>query len=500
MKLKIGAKIALGYAVILTFMLVISAVVYVNVNQVNENFDWVVHTDDVLRNAEQLKKLVVDMETGQRGFVITGKDNFLEPFHNGQRDFARIMKAQKKLVDDNPKQVARLVEIERIVAKWKKIAAGPEIAMRRKVVKGEAKMKAAIAMILAETGKNVMDKLRIQFESFIKEEVTLMDQRKEATASLVTLTQTLMLFLTGLAIIIGGLVAYLIIRSITRPLKVVVDGIEKIAKGDLTVQQIEVKSKDEIGILGLSFNQMSTSLKDLVLKIQESSRTLSSTSTQFSSVGDQLASSANQMAEQASTSASGAQEMINTINEVAKSADKAASITKEVAEMAEATNTTVEELGSAAKDIGKIVNVIVDIADQTNLLSLNASIEAAGAGEAGKGFAIVANEVKELARQTAKATEDIREKIEGIQGATDNTIKAITETTESVKSINEITTNIASSVEEQSITTKEIARNVSQVADGAKGTAEGAETTQKTSAELSDMATNLGELVGAFKV
>jgi len=198
------------------------------------------------------------------------------------------------------------------------------------------------------------------------------------------------------------------------------------------------------------------------------------------------------------------------------------------AQLVSTSNSQIGELGGAADEIGKVIEVIQDIAEQTNLLALNATIEAARAGDAGKGFAVVATEVKELAKQTASATEDIRKRIKGIQGSSGRAVKSIGDISDVVKQVNELSRMIASVVEEQSITTKEIARNMVQssnaaqmvsrgVAESATATqeitrnivgvdqaarqsAQGAAQTQTTSRELSTVAEQLQGLVGQFKV
>jgi methyl-accepting chemotaxis protein len=182
--------------------------------------------------------------------------------------------------------------------------------------------------------------------------------------------------------------------------------------------------------------------------------------------------------------------------------------------VADTANSTVAKLGESSAEIGKVIKVITSIAQQTNLLALNATIEAARAGEAGKGFAVVANEVKELAKETAKATEDISQKIEAIQGDTRGAVEAIEQISTIIAQINDIQSSIASAVEEQTATTNEIARNVSEAARGsgeiaenitgvaaaAQGTAKGAEETQRAAGELSQMAGDLQQLVDRFQV
>ncbi len=160
------------------------------------------------------------------------------------------------------------------------------------------------------------------------------------------------------------------------------------------------------------------------------------------------------------TVATGAEEMSATIKEIAKNASEAARVASEAVKSAATTNATVSKLGDSSVEIGQVIKVITSIAQQTNLLALNATIEAARAGEAGKGFAVVANEVKELAKQTAKATEDISQKINAIQGDTKSAVDAIGNISGIINQINDISNTIATAVEEQSATTNEMSRNV----------------------------------------
>lgn len=208
----------------------------------------------------------------------------------------------------------------------------------------------------------------------------------------------------------------------------------------------------------------------------------------------------------------GAQQMLTSIREIAKSANEAARVAKNAVGVAENTNQTISKLGESSVEIGKVIKVITTIAQQTNLLALNATIEAARAGEAGKGFAVVANEVKELAKETAKATEEIGRKIEMIQGDTRQAVTAIAEVSGIINQINDISNVIAAAVEEQTATTNEIGRNVGQAAQGtseiaknisgvataARNTSAGAALMQQSVATLTQVSNELDELVAKF--
>jgi len=212
--------------------------------------------------------------------------------------------------------------------------------------------------------------------------------------------------------------------------------------------------------------------------------------------------------------ASGAEEMNSTIGEIAKNATAAARVSAEAVQSAESANRTVSRLGDSSVEIAKVIEVITSIAQQTNLLALNATIEAARAGEAGKGFAVVANEVKELAKQTAKATEEIKQKIAIIRENTGGAVEAIGGIKGVIDKVSHISTVIATAVEEQSATTSEMARNVTEAARGAttissniEGVAQAAQDTSTNVAEahtatehLARTANELRDLVAQFKV
>jgi methyl-accepting chemotaxis protein len=212
--------------------------------------------------------------------------------------------------------------------------------------------------------------------------------------------------------------------------------------------------------------------------------------------------------------AASAEEMQTSIREISKAANESATVARNAVSAAESANTTVHRLGDSSAGIGKVIKVITSIAQQTNLLALNATIEAARAGEAGKGFAVVANEVKELAKETARATEDIGQKIEAIQHDTRSAVEAIAQIGNIIREVNDISNNIAAAVEEQTVTTNEISRNVTEAASGttdiasniagvataAQDTTRGAADTQTAARALSQMAAELQTLVGRFRL
>jgi methyl-accepting chemotaxis protein len=319
-------------------------------------------------------------------------------------------------------------------------------------------------------------------------------------------------------------------RQQAEDLRVKVDSILEVvnaaSRGDLT-RKITVEGTDSIGQMAEGLCKFFANARGNISNIAQMAQVLASSSQELTAVSQQMAANAEETAAQAnvasaaaeqvsknvSTVSTGAEEMGASIKEIAKNANEAAKVATAAVKVAHQTNTTVAKLGESSAEIGNVIKVITSIAQQTNLLALNATIEAARAGEAGKGFAVVANEVKELAKQTAKATEDISRKIEAIQADTKGAVEAIGQIGQIINQINDIQNTIASAVEEQTATTGEISRNIAEAAKGsneiaqnitgvaqaARGTTEGASNTKSSADELSRLALSLQTLVAQFK-
>jgi methyl-accepting chemotaxis protein len=337
------------------------------------------------------------------------------------------------------------------------------------------------------------------------------------TTSIITLVVGLVL-----ALGLGVLVARKIVQSLAR-VKDVCDGL---AAGDLT-RTTGLTSRDEPGQMGRSLDDALVKLRATVATIDGSAASLASATEEMTGTAHQIAASAEETSAQAQavsaaaeevsrsvdTVSSGSEEMGASIREISQNATEAARVAQEAVEVTATTSATMGKLGESSAQIGNVIKTITAIAEQTNLLALNATIEAARAGELGKGFAVVASEVKDLAQETARATEDIASRVQAIQADTTGAVTAIEEISSVIARISDFQTTIASAVEEQTATTAEmnrsvseaaggageIAQNITGVAEAARQTSRGVTETQQATAEMARMSTELSGLVAQFR-
>lgn len=317
------------------------------------------------------------------------------------------------------------------------------------------------------------------------------------------------------------------LQQVKDAIAILIEQCTALAEGRLNDPVFE-KAAPCAGKFGTAFSRIRENFRESMLRISQSAAALSASAEELTAVSQQMSSNAEETAVQSKVVAAASddvskrvgvvaassEEMQISIREISKAANESATVARNAVGAADSANVTVHRLGDSSVGIGKVIKVITSIAQQTNLLALNATIEAARAGEAGKGFAVVANEVKELAKETARATEDIGQKIEAIQHDTHSAVEAIAQIGNIIKEVNDISNNIAAAVEEQTVTTNEISRNVTEAANGttdianniagvataAQDTTRGAADTQTASRALSEMAAELQTLVGRFRL
>lgn len=322
------------------------------------------------------------------------------------------------------------------------------------------------------------------------------NKSSKAITSSMTTSQTAIFLICGIVFCIAAFLSVFTVNSIVKPIRLTNLALKDISEGegDLT-KRLAVSSRDEIGDMALYFNKFVEKIQGIIREVGGSTVALSSASENLSTVSAEIVKSAKELTSQTATVASSTatstvninnisasandmslgvntvataiEEMSSSLNEVSRNCQKESQIAGDANNQAKSTRELMFRLNVSSREIGKIIEVINDIADQTNLLALNATIEAASAGEAGKGFAVVANEVKDLAKQTATATDQISIQIEAMQDNTKNAVTAIEEITKVIEDINMTSQTIVTAVEEQSATINEIAKNVGDASQSA---------------------------------
>ncbi len=441
----VGTKLAAGFALALVMLLVVGGVSYWSIAALVANARAVAHTHEVLENLEAVLSLLKDAETGQRGFVLTRQERYLEPYQDAQGKIDQRIAEVRRLTANNASQQQRIPELERL-KKLKFDELAETIDSRKKDPMPKEReavdlqnvegLKDALRVVVSDRGKKHMDDLRAVVKDMEEEEKRLLDQRSQAEETSVLNTKVTIVVASVVAVFGVSLFGFFLTRGITQPLGRVTEMSRKIADGNLRQEKLVVASRDEVGELTAGFNDMLDSLRDLTGKTATATANLNSASAQIMASTQQQAAGTK---EQAAT----VQEITTTMEEVSQSGAQISGKAKQVAASAEATSAasdaglravldtnrtmasireqveevarTIVALSEKTQAVGEIIATVNDIAERSNLLALNAAIEAAGAGEQGNRFSVVANEMKNLADQAKDSTVQVRTILGDIQ-------------------------------------------------------------------------------------
>jgi methyl-accepting chemotaxis protein len=575
MKWSVGIKIACGFALALAIAVVIGGVSYRNTSQLVESAEWVTHTYQVLENLETLVSSLKDAETGQRGYVITGEERYLEPYTAALGTVDEVLKNVRKLIADNARQLRRLDTIESLAAN--KLAELKEtIELRRN--KG---FDAALQVIITDKGKKFMDEIRKLIDEMKSEESDFLRERSNQEKLLAQTTEYTIILGTSTAIVLLTLTGLLITRNISVPLREISGAATKIAAGDLAVNVSSNGRADEVGVLAKNFSRMTTSLqematvagqiaaRDLRVQVRPQSekdvlgnaffamvQNLRQAISELSEGVSVVASSCSEILASTSQVASGVAEIgtaiaetASTIEEVKQTAHVSSQKAKSVSDNAQEATQTAQEgrrsvegtlegmkriqaqmefiaesvvkLSEQSQAIGEIIATVNDLADQSNLLAVNAAIEAAKAGEHGRGFAVVAQELKNLAEQSKQATTQVRGILGDIQKATSAAVLATEQGDKAVEAgVNQSTeagdairlladgiiesaraaTQIAASSQQQLIGTDQVAMAMENIKEASLQNVAGTKQVEAAAQNLPELGQRLKRLVEQYTV
>jgi methyl-accepting chemotaxis protein len=528
----LGRKLGLGFGASLALTVLCAILTYSKASAIKHSQDYLLRvTVPTMAACKDLQRDLNQAQSKGRQVILAGMDTtraqeakklFDEVWDDIAGDVARLDEfAPQWSLRENSDHLAALKERLPALRGIQEAAMADASSSQRDAISQAGNEFGDQATPITEAVKKSLGEMAESNDKLLQHGVADLDAANQS----MTLT---MVITTLLALALGGFVAVFLSRSIARATQAVLIQAEAIAAGDLTREDLKVPSQDELGDLTAAINKMNGSLKKMIVAITENALQVASASEELNSTSQQITANSEETSAQAKvvseatakvsqnlqTVATGSEEMIASIKEIAKNATDAAKVATSAVKVAEDTTVTISKLGESSNEIGQVIKVITSIAQQTNLLALNATIEAARAGEAGKGFAVVANEVKELAKETAKATEDISRKIEAIQTDTKAAVDAIASISEVINQVNGISNTIATAVEEQNATTNEMSRNVSEAAQGsgeitsniggvaqaAESTSRGAGDTQRAAQQLVETSAELRRLVEQFKI
>lgn len=515
MNMRTSRKLGAAFLLVIVVAFAASALTWRNLSTLEQNNQWTDHTHKVIAQATAIGAAMVDAETGIRGYLISGADNFLEPYRNSGKAFRSALDEAKRLTADNPSQQKRLEQIDRVASEWRQDVAEREIALMR----AQQTVTEARNIEAGGAGKKYMDGIRALVREVIDAEASLLSVRADASAAATSSSYT-MIIAGGIAMLLIAIVSLLLLHAaITRGIMAMTAAMGRLAQNDMTIdipfsnrldevgemakavqvfkdnairvskleqkeaedRQAEQRKAETMKLAVASFEEAVGEIVQTVssasTQLEASARNLNSTAARSQELTTRVSSTSQDCSSNVQSVASATEELSSSVNEISRQVQESARMANDAVNQARQTNDRVAELSKAAGRINDVVELISSIAGQTNLLALNATIEAARAGEAGRGFAVVASEVKALAEQTSKATGEIGQQITGIQEATQQSVGAIKEISSTIEKLSEISSAIAAAVEEQGAATQDISRNVQQAANG----------TQQVSANISDV-------------
>ena len=534
-KLSLKMKLGVGFGVLLVILTIMGLVSYLTMHKLNELSEVADKTASARFLARTMQSTINDQKAEYRGFLLTSDENEMRRYAANDENLKEYFSQLEALLTTE--------EGRRLFTQLHQASENYHAGAERVVGLHRAgKAKEAIALLQDPATET----LRAEVSRAGADMVDLQNKLKTAARAEQIATESrvavLILGCVFVGLAVGLVMAAYIARNITSRVSQMVAMIQAIAENDLSREDMQIRNQDEIGTAGTLLNSMKNNLRAIMQSIAGTAEHVASASEEISASATQTANGSETQKDQVHQIATAMQEMSSTVHEVSENCNKASesahkasetareggaivgdtlTLMRSIAGSVRETAKSVQELGSRSDQIGKIVGVIDDIADQTNLLALNAAIEAARAGEQGRGFAVVADEVRKLAERTTKATKEIAEMIQSVQADTRGAVEKMQSGTQQVEKgvevtakageslkqiigqaehVGEMVTHIATAANQQSSATEQVNNNMDQINKLVAESAEGAQQSAQACEQLSSLALELQNLVSRFKL
>ena len=456
-------KLILGFGTIIILFSIIIGIAYVNINRFETSNTENLHSYKVLNQLDNINVAMINMESGQRGFALTGDENSLKPYLSGKEMVYSSLIEARKLSEVDPDQTELIDEVEKKVDEWLKFA-GDQVEKKKMVKTGFFSMDDIIKVEISGKGEQLMTEVRNLLEECAALEYVKLEERSTTSENLMSVTKNIMIYGFATLILVAITISILTIKNIVRPLSEIVSLIKAIATGDfsVTVSEKLTDKNDEAGQLAKAVKVMISDLSALIEKLIHIANTVKDSAQTTSSVSDETKVASEEVTQAIEQIATSIEQQVALSNQIYKASDNLTQIidhthlmigdtinrsqnanelsqrgqnvmsqlnenTFENNEKSKKVDAAIRDVNDYANNAHSIISIIETISTQTNLLALNASIEAARAGDAGRGFAVVASEIRKLAEDTMKATHNIFELINGIQEKSSHAVSIVTE-------------------------------------------------------------------------